>query len=160
MKKLLEDPDGFYSPKKRPSGHDIGRGFSKDNGGSIPSNLLQIPNSESNGQYLRGCKALSLSGHPARFPAKLPEFFIRFLTEPGDLVVDIVAGSNTAGYVAEVEGRRWLAFDLDLDYLAASAFRFVQPNTPEDRLRELHAAILSGSSVDVREYFAQKHLFA
>jgi site-specific DNA-methyltransferase (cytosine-N4-specific) len=160
MKKLLEDPEGFYSPKKRPSGHDIGKGFAKDNGGAIPSNLLQIPNSESNGQYLRGCKSLALSGHPARFPSKLPEFFIRFLTEPGDLVVDIFAGSNTAGSVAEVEGRRWLAFDLDLDYLAASAFRFVQPNTPEDRLRELHAAILAGQPVDVRDFIMQKRLFA
>lgn len=56
MKKLLDDPEGFYSPKKRPSGHDISSGFGKDNGGSIPSNLLQIPNSESNGQYLRGCR--------------------------------------------------------------------------------------------------------
>jgi hypothetical protein len=30
MKKLLEDPEGFYTPKKRPSGHDIGKAFAKD----------------------------------------------------------------------------------------------------------------------------------
>lgn len=160
MKKLLEDPEGFYSPRKRPSGHDIGTGFGKDNGGAIPSNLLQIPNSESNGQYLRGCKALGKHGHPARFPAKLPEFFVRFLTDPGDLVVDIFAGSNTTGAVAEVEGRRWLAFELELEYLAASAFRFVQPNTPDDQLRTLHAAIVAGESIDVRDYLVQKSLFA
>jgi len=159
MKKLLEDPEAFYSPKKRPSGHDISKGFGKDNGGSIPSNLLQIPNSESNGQYLRGCKALDLQGHPARFPAKLPEFFIRFLSDPGDLVVDIFAGSNTAGAVAEGEGRRWLAFDLELEYLAASAFRFMQPNTPDDQLRSLHTAIVAGQSVDLRDYLLQKPLF-
>lgn len=160
MRKLLEDPEGFYSPKKRPSGHDIGTGFAKDNGGAIPSNLLQISNSESNGQYLRGCKALGLPGHPARFPSKLPEFFIRFLTQPGDLVLDIFAGSNTTGSVAEVEGRRWLAFDQDLGYLANSAFRFVQPFTPEDRLRAMHEAIMAGQMVDVRDYLAQKQLFA
>ena len=40
MKKLLEDPEDFYTPKKRPSGHDIGKSFGKDNGGAIPSNLL------------------------------------------------------------------------------------------------------------------------
>lgn len=95
MKKLLEDPEGFYTPKKRPSGHDIGKSFATDNGGAIPSNLLQISNSESNGQYLRGCKAAGIKGHPARFPAKLPEFFIRFLTNPGDLVVDIFGGGQT-----------------------------------------------------------------
>jgi DNA modification methylase len=159
MKKLLQDPIAFYSPKKRPSGHDISMGFGKDNGGSIPSNLLQIPNSESNGQYLRGCKALGLQGHPARFPAKLPEFFIRFLTNPGDLVVDIFAGSNTTGSVAEVEERRWLAFDLELEYLAASAFRLMPSNCPDENLRSLHAAIMSGKSVDIREYLAQKPLF-
>jgi site-specific DNA-methyltransferase (cytosine-N4-specific) len=159
MKKLLEDPEGFYSPKKRPSGHDISKKFGKDNGGAIPSNLLQIPNSESNGQYLRGCKTLGLQGHPARFPAKLPEFFIRFLTDPDDLVVDIFAGSNTTGAVAEAEGRRWLAFDLEIDYLAASAFRFVQPNTPDEHLRSLHAAIMAGQTVDLNDYLIQKSLF-
>lgn len=160
MKKLLEDPEGFYSPKKRPSGHDISSGFGKDNGGSIPSNLLQIPNSESNGQYLRGCKALELQGHPARFPAKLPEFFIRFLTDPGDLVVDIFAGSNTSGAIAEVEGRRWMAFDLELEYLAASAFRFMQPNTPDVQLRLLHAAMMGGQTVELCHYMMQRPLFA
>jgi DNA modification methylase len=160
MKKLLQNPEAFYSPKKRPSGHDISAGFGKDNGGAIPSNLLQIPNSESNGQYLRGCKTLGLEGHPARFPAKLPEFFIRFLTEPGDLVVDIFAGSNTTGSIAEAEGRHWLAFDLELEYLAASAFRFVQPNTPEDNLRAMHSAISAGQSVQIDEYVVQKPLFA
>jgi len=111
MRKLLEDPDGFYKPKKRPSGHDIGRAFGKNNGGAIPPNLLQIPNSESNGCYLRGCKAVGAKQLPARFPAKLPEFFVRFLTEPGDLVLEIFAGSNTTGHVAEREGRKWLAFE-------------------------------------------------
>src|SRR5580658_6301771 len=77
MEKLLEDPDAFYTPKVRPSGHDIGRAFSKNNGGAIPSNLLQIPNSESNGLYLSGCKLMGEKQHPARFPEKLPEFFIR-----------------------------------------------------------------------------------
>ena len=51
MKKLLADPESFYKPELRPSGHDIGPGFARDNGGAIPSNLLQISNTESNGRY-------------------------------------------------------------------------------------------------------------
>src|SRR4051812_9754797 len=86
MKKLIADPDSFYRPKDRPSGHDIGRAFATDNGGAIPSNLLQFSNTESNSSYLRYCKALDREGHPARFPSDLPSFFIKFLTEPGDLV--------------------------------------------------------------------------
>lgn len=145
MKKLLEDPAGFYTPKLRPSGHDIGAGFGKDNGGAIPSNLLQIPNSESNGQYLAGCKAVGLKGHPARFPAKLPEFFIQMLTDPGDLVVDIFAGSNTTGMVAEDLKRRWLAFDTSVEYLAASAFRFLSGASAEE-LAKSYDNVLSGRS--------------
>ena len=150
MKKLLENPDGFYTPKKRPSGHDIGKAFAKDNGGAIPSNLLQISNSESNGGYLRGCKTVGVKGHPARFPSRLPEFFIRFLTEPGDLVVDIFAGSNTTGSVAENEGRKWLAFDQRLDYLAASSFRFFAESATETELKAAHDAILHGKTTDLR----------
>ena len=59
------------------------------------SNLLEISHSESNSQYLRWCKEFNVKAHPARFPQKLPTFFINFLTEPGDLVVDIFSGSNT-----------------------------------------------------------------
>lgn len=149
MKKLLSDPAGFYTPKKRPSGHDIGAAFGRDNGGAIPSNLLQIPNSESNGQYLSGCTAVGVKQHPARFPEKLPEFFIRFLTQPGDLVVDIFAGSNTTGAVAERERRRWLAFEMSQTYLAASVFRFLEPNASKEQMRDLHDRVLRGEEADL-----------
>jgi site-specific DNA-methyltransferase (cytosine-N4-specific) len=151
MKKLLEDPAAFYTPKLRPSGHEIGLAFATDNGGAIPANLLQIPNSESNGVYLGGCKELGIKGHPARFPSKLPEFFIRLLTDPGDLVVDIFAGSNTTGMVAEAEGRRWMAFELNREYVAASVLRFVPKGLPITRMRYLYESILQGESVFIEE---------
>ncbi|MFZ1963543.1 MAG: site-specific DNA-methyltransferase [Roseiarcus sp.] len=146
MKKLLKDPDSFYSPKLRPSGHDIGKGFGTDNGGALPSNLLQYPNTDSNGGYLRGCKTIGVKGHPARFPPKLPEFFIKYLTEPGDLVVDIFAGSNTTGQVAESLGRRWVAYDLNREYLAASVFRFLGDATDAE-MTATFDRIIGGHSV-------------
>ena len=149
MKKLIEDPDKFYTPKMRPSGHDIGRGFAKDNGGAIPPNLIQIPNSESNGQYLSGCKAVGIKGHPARFPAKLPEFFIRMLTDPDDLVIDIFGGSNTTGQVAEAEGRRWLTYEALSEYVAASAFRFLDKQATPDETKALYDRIIEGETVDM-----------
>ena len=149
MKKLLEDPEKFYDPKKRPSGHDISKSFGTDNGGAIPSNLLQIPNSESNSHYLRACKMLGLKAHPARFPSKLPEFFIRFLTDPGDVVVDIFAGSNTTGFVAERESRHWLAFESELSYLATSSFRFATENLDELKLSLSHQKIMQGESLEI-----------
>lgn len=158
MAKLLEDPDAFYKPKVRPSGHDIGKGFGKDNGGAIPSNLLQISNAESNGAYLAGCKLLGVKQHPARFPTKLPEFFIRFLTDPGDLVLDVFAGSNTTGSVAEAEGRRWLAFEERIEYLATSVFRFLEKNTRPEEMREAHDMVAAGKTVAVRDYVKQMGL--
>lgn len=109
-----------YKAKLRPSGWDISPKFSHDLGGSIPSNLLDIPNTDSNSWYLRACKKAGLKPHPARFPLKLPEFFIRFLTNQGELVLDPFGGSNATGYVAEVLGRRWLCFEIRGDYLKSS----------------------------------------
>lgn len=126
MKTLLADPERFYRPKERPSGHDIATTFARSNAGAIPPNLLEISNTESNSHYLRCCKLLGREGHPARFPAELPRFFIRFLTDPGDLVLDIFSGSNTTGYVAEELGRQWLSIEMDCSSAALSAARFME----------------------------------
>ena len=72
------------------------------------------------------CKRFGLERHPARYPEDLPSFFIKMLTEPGDLVLDIFAGSNTTGRVAERLARQWLSFDNSLEYLKASVFRFIE----------------------------------
>lgn len=124
MKKLLKDPEAYYDAKKRPSGHDISKSFSKDNGGAIPPNLLNFPNSESSSYYLAKCKELDQKAHPARFPSKLPEFFIKFLTDEGDTVLDIFAGSNTTGETAQKLNRKWLSFELDPSYVENSKLRF------------------------------------
>jgi len=145
MKMLLKNPEKFYKPKDRPSGHEISMGFgSPENRGAIPPNLLQIPNTESNSSYLRLAKLVGLEGHPARFPAALPEFFIKFLTGHDDLVVDIFAGSNTTGRVAEQLGRRWIAMELDPNYVASSALRFMD-QLPESEVPALFAQVSAGS---------------
>jgi DNA modification methylase len=156
MKKLIKNPDSFYKAKKRPSGHDISNKFGKDNGGAIPSNLLQIPNSESNGTYLGACKKLAIKGHPARFPSKLPEFFIKFLTDPNDLVVDIFAGSNTTGSVAETEKRNWISFEKQNDYVAASVFRFLNENLNDQEIDKIYNKILNDSQSSINLHLEKK----
>lgn len=121
MRQLLENG---YRAQRRPSGHDISENFLKDNQGAIPPNLLELANTDSNSTYLRECRRRNIKPHPARFPHGLPEFFIQFLTDPGDLVVDPFAGSNITGEVAEKLGRRWLAFEIVEEYLETSKFRF------------------------------------
>jgi len=121
MRRLLRDG---YQTAKRPSQHDIGPHFRRDNGGAIPPNLLQVPNTRSSDEYFRRCRDAGLPIHPARFPAPVPEFFINFLTEPGELVLDPFAGSNMTGHVAERLERRWLSVELSSDYVAGSRLRF------------------------------------
>ncbi|MBU4489391.1 MAG: site-specific DNA-methyltransferase [Actinobacteria bacterium] len=161
MKLLLKNGDKYYSPKKRPSGHDISARFREDKGGAIPPNLIQTPNSESNSQYLRFCKIVGVQAHPARFPARLPEFFIEFLTEPRDVVLDIFAGSNTTGAVAEELGRKWLAFELERKYLAASALRFLGEKADENEVTSLFKNLVTGNiiGVEVPQPPAQDFLF-
>lgn len=151
MKKLLENPEDYYTPKERPSGHNIGANFT-DNGGAIPPNLLQIPNSESNSNYLTNCKKAGLSGHPARFPGKLPEFFINYLTDRGDWVVDIFSGSNTTGAVAETLKRKWTSIELDASYAANSAFRFLPKSLTEKDLLNIYFSILAGREIPLLDF--------
>ena len=160
MKKLIEASSKYYTPKKRPSGHDISESFGNDNGGAIPSNLLQIPNTESNSQYLKYCKDLEIKGHPARFPSKLPEFFIKLLTDENDLVLDIFAGSNTTGWAAQQLNRKWLAFELNHQYLAASIFRFINKEARVE-IKAQYDILLSqqNAKLDVEKIIAQQELF-
>jgi len=111
----------------RPSGHVIKGTMSEDRGGSIPSNVIVCGNNESNSEYIRQSKQTGRKIHPARFPAELPRFFIQFLTDPNDTVLDVFAGSNTTGAVAERLGRRWLSFEKDRQYAEDSRLRFEEP---------------------------------
>lgn len=123
MEKLLKT--GKYNAGKRPSEHDIGmESFSKNNGGAIPSNVIIASNTVSTDGYLKFCKENELEIHPARMPKELPEFFIQFLTEENDLVLDPFAGSNTTGSLAEVLNRKWIAIEAEQKYIEGSIGRF------------------------------------
>jgi DNA modification methylase len=135
MQRLLKDPARHSRPGVRPSQHAIGTAFARDNGGALPSNLLTIPNSQSNDPYLRACRQLHLPGHPARFPLRLPAFFIEMTTDPGDIVVDFFSGSNTTGRAAENLGRNWICFELDREYAAQSVIRFMSDCAPAELCR-------------------------
>lgn len=118
----------------RPSGHNINESFTNiESGGSIPPNVfeynfpddfLKFGNNSANDNYALGCKANGLRMHPARYPDSLPEFFISFLTDKHDIILDPFAGSNTSGAIAEKMERRWIAIDKVADYLEGSKHRF------------------------------------
>jgi DNA modification methylase len=119
--------DSLELMRKLPAGSVnvvITKKFRRRHAGAIPPNIIERGNNESNSEFVRTCAERGLKINPARFPPALPEFFIRFLTGPGDLVLDPFAGSNTTGFVAEGLARRWLAIEIEDGYLRTSALRF------------------------------------
>jgi site-specific DNA-methyltransferase (cytosine-N4-specific) len=130
MKQLLQQG---CKPKLRPSGHAISENFIIDNGAAIPPNLIAIANTESNSAYLRYCQENDIKPHPARFPADVPEFFVRMLTEENDLVVDPFAGSCVTGQVCESLHRRFICCEMVEEYLRGAVHRFGQKQSTERR---------------------------
>lgn len=162
MKKLIKT--GRYNAGHRPSEHKIGKeSFKTNNQGAIPPNvisgddapsltsLLKSTNTRSVDQYQLFCRENGIPLHPARMPSELVEFFIRFLTEENDLVLDPFAGSNTTGEVAERNRRRWIACETNHQYASASIARFQldgRKQTAKDiNLRARRHAASSASSV-------------
>jgi DNA modification methylase len=134
MKRLNEKG---LNRQKRPGGYNIKPSFSQvAAGGSIPPNvieqevgevaydMLKFGNNAANDSYTKRCKEAGIKPHPARYPAALPEFFTKLVTEPGDIIMDPFAGSNTTGAVAESLQRYWTASEQVEEYLKASKFRF------------------------------------
>ncbi|MEW6636283.1 MAG: site-specific DNA-methyltransferase [Actinomycetota bacterium] len=134
-----------YNAGKRPSQHGISEnGFMTDHGGSIALNLFELepmdekrevrlPNAfsashtTSNDRFFRTCREQGITPHPARMPVGLASFFIEFLTDPGDLVLDPFAGSNTTGFAAEALRRRWTSIEVKEDYAEQSRIRLQDP---------------------------------
>lgn len=140
MQKLLKN--GKYNSGKRPSEHNIGaKSFLKKNEGAIPPNVLTIPNTRSGDPYQLYCRENKLKPHPARMPPALPEFFIKLLTKPDDIVMDPFGGSNTTGAVAQKLKRKWVAVEAMDEYVLSSRSRFMRKVAANDNGR-----VLSGSS--------------
>lgn len=128
MKGLLKNG---YKAQLRPSGHDISEKFQVNNGAAIPPNLIGIANTESNSQYMLRCKENDIKPHPARFPVALPEYFVRMLTDKGDLVLDPFGGSCVTGEACERLERKWICAELEPSYIEGAKLRFpVPPATP------------------------------
>lgn len=137
MKSLLKRQS--YNSGKRPSGHKVSEtGFLADHGGAIspnvidftpeadkiPHSLFKLTGTAWDQKYRAYCEANGLTPHPARMQMDLAGFFIQFLTEPGDLVLDPFGGSNTTGAAAEMLGRRWVSVEAIEGFAEGSKGRF------------------------------------
>jgi len=56
-------------------------------------------------------------GHPAPFPEELPHRLIQLYTFKNDVILDPFAGSGTTCLVAAKDGRRYIGYEINEDYL-------------------------------------------
>jgi len=146
MKRLLDK--GKYNAGIRPSEHRINEtSFLSDQGGAIPSNVLSFANTSDDRVYTDWTRYLGQKPHPARMPRGLVKFFIEFLTEPGDLILDCFGGSMTTGAVAESLDRNWISCEPREDYLIGSLGRFAAAKGLQSRAEPFASAI-----ADLREF--------
>jgi site-specific DNA-methyltransferase (cytosine-N4-specific) len=70
-------------------------------------------------------------------PIDLPKFFIKFLTDENDMVLDPFAGSNTTGAAAESLSRKWISIESTEEYIKGSIGRFPKNVVRQVELKEL-----------------------
>ncbi|MFZ3481780.1 DNA methyltransferase [Sphingomonas sp. 3-13AW] len=122
MRKLIDK--GGVGRSIKPSGHAHREGsFSVDNGGAIAPNVIRLPNSGDQA-YTAACREAGLRPHPARMPRELASRMIRFLSRPGELVLDPFGGSGTTALAAEELGRKWITTEMHREYIEGARFRF------------------------------------
>lgn len=116
-RRTAEYGDGAY--KIRPDS------YGRITEGKIPRNVIQRGHSCNDTRAYRDfADTLGLPSHGAMQPTSIPDFFIRFLTEPDELVVDPFGGTIRTGLAAERLGRRWLVTEWILQYVRGAAELF------------------------------------
>lgn len=74
-------------------------------------------------------------GHSATFPVSLPEWFIRLLTQPGDVVLDPFMGSGTTAVACVRDARHFIGIELNPSFCQL-AERRVERERAHNRRRE------------------------
>lgn len=99
--------------------------FGQITSGKIPRNVIERGHMcRDTLAYRRHAKELGLPIHGAMQPTAIPDFFIRLLTTPEELVVDPFGGTIRSGLAAERLGRRWLVVEWMLQYIRGAAELF------------------------------------
>lgn len=94
--------------------------------------------------------------HPTQKPVKVLEFLIKTFTDPGDVVIDPVAGSGSTIVAAENLGRQGIGFEIKKDFYkkALQWIEFTQTVREENKERGVSQSLLT------RQHPQQRILFA
>ena len=90
--------------------------------GKIPTTVFDFRTSGT----IRGSK------HPAAFHPDLPRWFIKWLTDKGDVVLDPFMGSGSTAVASKEENRNWIGFELNDSYAELVRYRVKSAQTKMD----------------------------
>lgn len=115
------------SLKHYPSGLTIRKGriavTTQRRGGSTPFNVLPFPNANST-------NSAGSHGHGAGTPETLVDWWIRYITKAGDVILDPFMGSGTTALSAQKAGRHFVGCDSSAEYIELARKRIAAPYTP------------------------------
>ncbi len=110
-----------------PSGQTMRKGRAlqafRDRGGVTPFNLLVYSNSDS-------VSSAGAEGHGAGTPEPLCDWWIRYLTHPGDTVLDPFCGTGTTGRAALRLRRKFIGIEQVAEYHAIAERLLAEPPMP------------------------------
>lgn len=122
--------------KNKVHGNDIilpdGRTVLSQRGSSKPHPLGKKPITVfrfDTGSALRGLE------HPAPFHPQLPEFFIKWLTDEGDVILDPFMGGGTTAVSSIKLNRKFIGFDINPEYIKMTEERLKQ-EFPNKKINE------------------------
>lgn len=92
--------------------------------GKIPTTVFDFRTSGT----IRGSK------HPAAFHPDLPRWFIKWLTDKDDIVLDPFMGSGSTAVASKEENRKWIGFDLNESYAELVQYRVKEAKTKTNLL--------------------------
>jgi len=95
--------------------------------GKIPNNIFNFPTAASDRHKGKTVK------HPAPFHRELPEWYIKWLTDPGDVVLDPFMGSGTTAEAAIILDRKYLGFEINKTYLVLAEYKIKHASTVQSK---------------------------
>jgi len=95
----------------------------KDRGGSTPFNVTVVPNGDSHD---------GSGGHGAATPLPLMRWWTKYICPKGGTMLDMFAGSGTAGVAAEAEGRNAILIERHPPYVELIKRRSGEPPPREE----------------------------
>jgi site-specific DNA-methyltransferase (adenine-specific) len=121
------DLDGMSGYKQYRKLEEIDESFKKQN-----PNVFNLPDSEKYRSNVFEYQRPQSDHHPTQKPVPLLRELVRTFTNPGDLVVDLTAGSGSTCVACKQEGREFIGIEKDPEYAEIARVRLgEEPKEPQ-----------------------------